>query len=363
MHIAVSRDFRPARAKAIISGEKLIGITILDGGLGYKTEPTVIIGGGGAASYANGIRATATATIDSKTGAVTNVKISDGGSRCQVEPEVIFVSNDEGVQKGMVLPRVNLNSVLDTKASINIPDRDNSGDGLLVYREGRGVDGVPTWYDKIGDASNGDRWYEAANAFKTPKIALFTFRKNRTNFGINTAGKSGNLEVDMYQESISNLQGVTRFNNDATVKLPKIAATYMVEVTLNLITNKDTNTPSKNLAYGNNCHPTTGNCSAPITTDGYQFMGYFGQLELKNATSLSMADQTRMFSRKEDAVITRIGEKHSITFLYTVTLTASSFNDQEPYLNFRLGRMLGSSYYLPVDVLAEGSFIKVQKID
>lgn len=359
MHVSVSKDFRPATAEAVIAGNKLVGINVLDGGFGYKTAPTVVIGGGGATAYADGARAIATATIDSKTGAVTAVTVNDGGNRYEILPDILFVNNDEGVQRGLVLPRVELTSLLNTDTPINIPPKDTDGDGLLVYRAGQGEDGVPSWYEK-----NEDRWYEAASAFKSPKIAVFSFRQNVMNVPINTAGTGRFLAVNMYREAVSNLQGVDRYNDEATIKLPKVAGTYMVEATINLITHPDTQVPSRNLAYGNNCHPTNGHCSAPITADGYQYMGYFGQLNLFNARSASMADQSQMFTRKEDNVITKIGEKHTITFLFTVTLTASSFSaTAEPYFNFRLGRMNGSSYYLPVDVLAEGSFIKIQKID
>lgn len=344
-----------ARIEAKINSDGTLSneFNIINPGYGYKTAPEVIIAGGGPSVTRGGVRATATAEIDEQ-GRITKINLTNAGSNYYTAPEITLINNES---MGWAIPRVDLPDVKDNNYPVKITDEE--ADGLLVYNAGENNNYNTTfWYDK-----NDKEWHEGVTANKTPKISIFEFTADEDVAKLN--GRAGEhsriLKATPFKEPISNILGVDaeKYNNDNTyvIKLPNTPSTYVIEINLNLTTNPyDTD-----YAYdsSNSCHYLTGvNCSKAINSEGYNIMGYFLQMEVRNAqTEYSKVGQT---IRKEVPIIAKIGSPHKASWIISVQIDPTTTNSS-PYLEFYLGRMDGSTHHQPATILAEGSFIKIQQ--
>jgi CubicO group peptidase (beta-lactamase class C family) len=86
----------PAKAKVIVSNQKVVGINIIDAGSGYTTAPEVMITGG----HRNGIGRDARGTAHIANGQVSFVSIDDGGDRYE-QPAAVIVEPGMPIANGI----------------------------------------------------------------------------------------------------------------------------------------------------------------------------------------------------------------------------------------------------------------------
>lgn len=379
LHIAPFKG-EMAKITANISGGRVTGFNIINPGSGYTQAPEVFIAGGGASVKFGGRRATATATV--KDGKITSINLVDGGNGYVADPSVTLMRPNDNL--GWLMPRVNLESITNGTTPVNITD--NGGDGVLVYNESNnGMSNTTYWWD-----TDGKQWKEGITADRTPRMNLYSFTQDTNVTGLVHAGNrdfKGAILHMPFREAISNLSGV-EFKAEPPLQeveglgrvdrvgghylsLPKIPATYIIEVSLNFTTEKratdyDFNSP-------NTC---SALCSKPFTSDGYHIMGYYLEARYyQYRDSDHEIYSTKLIAprpgidskanRKEIPVIAKIGDVHTATWNFVVEVDPDyAANDKvtPPFIRFILGRMDGSTYYNNPTILKEGSFIKVQQV-
>lgn len=356
LHIAPFQG-QLAKAKATISGGKLTNITVLEGGSGYSNDVEVFIAGGGP-SVKNGTRATAKAIV--KNGTIEKVDITNPGSEYYTAPEITFINKNN---LGWILPRVELKAIDNGQEPINISDK--NGDGILVYNEHNdNLAHTTFWYD-----TEENKWHEGVTANKTPRFNLYTFTGDFNATNLTGAGgyHAQFITSKPFKEAISNLNSV-EFLSDPVVpggyylSLPKIPASYIIEVHLNITTEVDNVDSFNHLSHNstNDCtgFPPTNNCSKPFSEDGYHLMGYFVEANYRK----DAYNQVTATNRQEIPVVSKRGQ-HTVSWNFVVDVDPN-YNQtfMVPFIRFGFGRMNGSTYYLPVKVLKEGSYIKVQQV-
>lgn len=368
LHIAPFKG-EVAKVTASIGGGKVTGFTIVNPGKGYTVAPTVLIAGGGPSVKPGGVRATATSVID-REGKITAINIVNAGSGYETIPEVTLIPAES---MGWTIPRVDLIDIYNSTYPVNIPNTEitnHNANGLLVFNNGSKPSNtnqnVPYWYD-----TKNRKWNEGVDANRTPKLAVFHLTGDENNLH-NLAKYAGShmpiLRHKPFKEPISNINGIdfVRFHrgdfgfDTYVLELPRIQTTYTIEVTLNF----NTTAHPGDLAYNSpsNCHIQDGiNCSKAINSDGFQIMGYFLQIDTQYANTEYNTQTPPKAIRQEIPILSKINSPHSATWLIPITITPNS--NSKPRLRFEIGRMDGSTHHQPANLLAEGSFIKVQQIN
>lgn len=361
LHINGSQHGEEAVLKATLSGSQVGSIKVLKAGKGYSIEDEIFIGGGGASLYAENNRATATIAKVDKNGGIVEVNITNRGSGYNNVPIVSIFRKKDNL--GFVLPRVNLTNVKDTENPINITD--DNADGLWVYNDKENNNTQTTyWYDK-----EMSQWHEGIPSHKTPKFAIFSFTGNETINNMLSMGDYGRIfqgSTPLFKEAISNLQGIDIHKDHPSlgdyyyITLPKVPATYLIELNLNINTSPNANDYGYN--ESNKC-TNRSNCSWTITQEGHNLMGYFAQINYNRNTNGNPVE----FFRKEITTLEKVGNQHKITWLFTVKVEPDydkkdTANFVYPFLRFFLGRNRHSTHNLPVEIQKEGSFVKIQQL-
>ncbi|MDO4224950.1 MAG: hypothetical protein Q4C75_03550, partial [Bergeyella zoohelcum] len=227
-------------------------------------------------------------------------------------------------------------------------------------------DQAPYWFDK-----STPKWFEMVDANITPRVSVFSFTGNDLVNSLNYQGDYARfIKSPLFKDPISNIPGVelTTSAGYYAVKLPRVAATYTIEVSLNMTTAP---TPGKNYAYNatQECvgygGPASGKqeCSKDMNAAGYNMMGYFLEMGVLYASiGYQNADGSNARIRKESPVVDKIGGRHSVSWSTTIKVTPRTDNTADPVVEFMLGRMDRSTYFLPATVIGDGSFIKIQQL-
>lgn len=369
LHIAPFRG-EMAKITANISNGRVTGFNIINPGSGYTEVPEVFIAGGGPSTKRGGVRATATATV--KDGKIVGINLVNGGSGYETAPSVTLMRPSKNL--GWLMPRVNLQSITNGSTPVNISD--NEGNGVLVYNQSdNGMANSTYWYSTVDN-----KWNEGITTDKTPRINLYSFTQDIPLTGMVHAGNvdpKGVIRHMPFREAISNLSGVefraetdTRSIGGHYLSLPKVPATYIIEVSLNFKTERQSTDYS--FADTRTCGGVL--CSKPFTSDGYHIMGYFLEARYYQHQNRDHEDESlneptigihSLANRKEIPVIAKIGDIHTATWSFVVDVNpdyASTSTPSVPFIRFRLGRMNGSTYYNNPILLKDGSFIKVQQV-
>lgn len=370
LHINGSQHGEQAVLKATLNGDKISdNIEIINPGRGYTEGDEIFFAGGGASIYSTGRRASANITEVDANGSILKVSVKDAGQGYRTAPKVTILRQKDNL--GYVLPRVDLTDVKNTRYPITITD--DNADGLWVYNDKQNSNTQTTyWYDK-----EMSQWHESIPANKTPKFTILSFTGNETHNTTDLATSFHFFKNNQqpFIESISNLDDVAvypegtawknsvRYNGgDYYIHMPKLPATYLIEVNLNLKANEATNA----YAYGssNRCDTRHGDkdCSKPITSNGDHIMGYF--IDLYSYTqSLSVSEH---MERKEITSFSKVGDIHKINAVFVLTLTGETRADTSaykyPFIRLSMGRMNKSSHVGSVEIQKEGSFIKIQQL-
>lgn len=365
-----------AKITANIENGRVTGFNIINPGSGYTEAPEVFIAGGGPAVKAGRRRATATTTV--KDGKIASITLTDGGSGYEIVPEVILMR--PGNNLGWLMPRVELQSITNGTSPVNITD--NEGDGVLVYNQSSNLPNTSYWYDV-----EKKQWNEGITTDKTPRMNLYSFTQDTNITGLVYAGGTdprGAIWHMPFKEAISNLSGIEfKPETDARrvggyyLSLPKIPATYIIEVSLNLTTSPNKVDRDYNFDSGEKCDGApnkTDLCSKPFTSDDYHIMGYYLEARYYQHQNRDHEDENldtntpgvhSVANRKENPVIAKRGAIHTATWNFVITVDpdyASTATPSVPFIRFRLGRMVGSTYFRNPTILKEGSFIKVQQV-
>lgn len=356
LHIAPFQG-EMAKITANISGGRVTGFNIINPGSGYTQAPEVFISGGGPSIKANGVRATATATV--RDGKIASINLTNGGNGYETTPSVTLMRPSGNL--GWLMPRVDLQSITNGTTPVNIID--NEGDGVLVYNQSNNdLTNTTYWYD-----TDRQQWNEGITTDKTPRMNVYSFTQDMELRNMTVRGgvdNAGFINHRPFEEPISNLPGVeflpeVLYPGNYYLSLPKIPATYIIEVSLNFTTERGTT--DYDFSSSSVCTNNSNNCSKPFSPDGYHIMGYFLEANYrKDAYNLVTAR-----NRKEMPVISKIGNIHTATWNYVIKVDPNYNTANQmslPFIRFVLGRMDGSTYYNNPKLLKEGSFIKVQQV-
>lgn len=325
----------PATATATISGGAVTGITVTNGGSGYTTAPTVnFYGGGPVVNGGNKARATAVIT----NGAVTGITLNNGGSGYTSIPAVTI----SGGNKGLLLPNLNIANLGNTTTPVNTP-----ANGLLAFNGGTNSNNKAL---HIFNATAG-RWQSTIDAEDTPKVAYLDFTGSLSALDNAVAGASSLLLVNPPAISgVSNINGFKVVQNTTSggysLILPQ--GNYLVEVNLNL------NSPPEN--------PAGQGGTAPLTGSSYYLMGYF--IDFFNDTYNNSGNTFTAGGnvRKEIPIVSKISTNHLATWSYYYSVPTNTNANIIGGLRLRLGRMQNSTFYDLVNVIPNGSYIKISKI-
>ncbi len=325
----------PATATATISGGAVTGITITNGGSGYTTVPTVNFYGGG--SVVNGgNKARATAILSN--GVITGVTINNGGSGYSTAPAVVI----SGGNKGMLFPNLNIANLSSTTSPVASP-----ANGLIAYNGGSNSNNktLHTF------SSTTNQWQSTIDAENTPKVAYLDFTGSLSALDNAVAGANTQLLVNPPAISgVSNINGfkVVQNPNSGGYSLVLPQGNYLVEVNLNL------NSPQEN--------PAGQGGTAPLSGSTYYLMGYF--IDFTNDT---YNNTTNTFTggantRKEVPIVSKVNTNHLATWSYYYSVPSNADGNIIGGLRLGLGRMQNSTFYDLVNVIANGSYIKISQL-
>lgn len=324
----------PATATATISGGAVTSITINNGGSGYTSAPTVNFYGGGPVIN-GGSKARATATISG--GVVTGITINNGGSGYTAAPAITV----SGGNKGMLFSNLNLVNLSSTTTPVASP-----ANGLIAFNGGTNTNNKALHVFNSTTSS----WQSTIDAQNTPKVAYLDFTGSLSALDNAVAGASTQLMVNNPAVSgVSNISGfkvLPNTNGGYSLILPQ--GSYLVEVNLNL------NSPQE--------IPAGVNSTAPLSGSTYYLMGYF--IDFINDT---YNNSTNSFTggsatRKEVPIVSKVSNNHLATWSYYYTVPANANANIIGGLRLNLGRMQNSTFYDLVNVIANGSYIKISQL-
>ncbi|WP_126653630.1 hypothetical protein [Chryseobacterium aureum] len=324
----------PATVTATISGGAVTGITINNGGSGYTSAPTVNFYGGGPVVN-GGSKARATATITG--GVVTGITINSGGSGYTSAPTVTV----SGGNKGMLFPNLNLANLNSTTTPVASP-----ANGLIGFNGGTNSN------NKALHVFNGttNTWQSTIDAQNTPKIAYLDFTGSLSVLDNAVAGDSTPLIVNNPAVSgVSNISGFKVLPNTSSgysLILPQ--GSYLVEVNLNL------NSPQES--------PSGVNGTAPLTASTYYLMGYFIDFIHDTYNNTTNTFTAVSVTRKEVPIVSKVSTNHLATWSFYYTVPANANANIIGGLRMSLGRMQNSTFYDLVNVIANGSYIKISQL-
>lgn len=324
----------PATVTATISGGAVTGITINNGGSGYTSAPTVNFYGGGPVVN-GGSKARATATITG--GAVTGITINNGGSGYTSAPAVSV----SGGNKGILFPNLNLANLSSTTTPVASP-----ANGLIGFNGGTNSNNKTLHVFN----STTNSWQSTIDAQNTPKIAYLDFTGSLSALNDAVAGASTPLIVNNPAVSgVSNISGFKVLPNASSgysLILPQ--GNYLVEVNLNL------NSPQES--------PTGVNGTAPLTGSTYYLMGYFIDFIHDTYNNTTNTFTAVSVTRKEVPIVSKVSTNHLATWSFYYTVPANANANIIGGLRMSLGRMQNSTFYDLVNVIANGSYIKISQL-
>ncbi|CAI8909672.1 hypothetical protein [Chryseobacterium sp. IT-36CA2] len=324
----------PAIATATISGGAVTGITISNGGSGYTTAPTVNFYGGGAV-VSGGSKARATATITG--GVVTGITINNGGNGYTAAPTVTI----SGGNKGMLFPNLNLANLSSTTTPVASP-----ANGLIGFNGGTNSNNKALHVFN----STTNSWQSTIDAQNTPKVAYLDFTGSLSALDNYAAGSSTQLLVNNPAVSgVSNISGFKVLPSTLggySLILPQ--GKYLVEVNLNL------NSPQEN--------PAGVNGTAPLTGSTYYLMGYFIDFYPDTYNNTTNTFTAATLNRKEVPIVSKVSTNHLATWSFYYNVPANANANIIGALRLNLGRMQNSTFYDLVNVIANGSYIKISQL-
>lgn len=328
----------PATAVATVSGGAVTSVTLVSGGRGYTSVPTVNFYGGGAIAN-GGTKARATATVSG--GVITGITLNSGGNGYTSAPTVSI----SGGNKGLLFPNLNISDLSNTTTPVLSP-----ADGLIAYNGGTNTN--PKALHFFNKTTN--RWQSSIDSEDTPKVAYIDLTGNLSALDNAVAGGFNLLLANQPSVSgVSNISGFKVVQNTTSggysLILPQ--GTYVVEVNLNL------NAPPEN--------PTGQGGTAPLPgSTNYYLMGYFIDFydDTYNNSTGTFTPVSSMSARKEMPIISRLNTNHLMTISYIYTVPPNSNANIIGGLRLYLGRMLGSTFYDLVNVISNESYIKISKL-
>lgn len=247
----------------------------------------------------------------------------------------------EASNKGILIPRVNVTSIT-SKSPISATPKD----GLLVYNSGTSSGTSQTLYFWDSAANSGSGAWSKSLYFKdTPKVAYIGLLNNTSKLNNFTAGNEEALvsgSTNNYYIINSGYMPLLDFAYNAADNIWGIVlspGSYTLEILHEL-----------------NAPPANPSGNATAIQGSYYNMGYFSDLFLDEYNPATATYGNYTSKRVEGAVVSKVNENHKVRLLHsfdvTTTIAASLY----------IGRMSGSSFTDLVNVLANGTVIKITKL-
>lgn len=253
------------------------------------------------------------------------------------EPYASSIMEINSTNKGILLPRIAVPNMLLSAPITPVP-----ADGLLIYNTTENASNnrkrTIYYWDAQGNGGNG-KWNQQLYFKETPKTAVIGF--TGPNIGVldNTVaggrayvnGTSTNQLEIINSGHFPNLE-VSKNSYGVRVKVGP--GTYIYEISFLL--SAPPAIPSSNAYNG--------------LTGSYHNMGYFTDVVYANGVG-------QRHGRIENSVISQTNSNHRVEFSMIVELT-----DNENYIYPTLGRRVGSTHYDLVNIITEGTYIKITKL-
>lgn len=248
----------------------------------------------------------------------------------------------ESTNKGILIPRVNI-----TNTASQLPISTTPKDGLLVYNSGTAPGTSQTLYFWDSAANSGSGGWNKYLYFKeTPKVAYIGLSNNTLKLDNFVAGDFEPLvkgAINNYYIINSGYMPLLDFVYDSSSDIWEIVlapGSYTMEILHQL------NAPPAN-PVGN----------AATIQGSYYNMGYFSDLDLYEYDPADSSYGNSISSKRvEGAVVSKINENHTVRLLHSFDITTTAVAD------LYIGRMAASSFNDQVNLLANGTVIKITKL-
>lgn len=256
------------------------------------------------------------------------------------EPSASSVMELNSSNRGFLIPRISVPNILNSAPVTPVP-----ADGLLIYNTNENVSNnirrtLYSW-DVEGNNGNG-RWNKQLYFKETPKTAVIGL--TGSNIGVLddayagirafVKGNSANQLTIISSGHLPNLE-VSKDTYGVRVKIG--AGTYIYEVSF-LLSAPPASPSDRAFTMG---------------TTPYYNMGYFTDVVHTPTGSYAAGRHGRI----ENSVISQINNNHRVEFSMVLELT-----DNENYIYPTLGRRVGSTHNDLVNIIPEGTYIKITKL-
>lgn len=253
------------------------------------------------------------------------------------EPSASSVMELNSSNRGFLIPRISVPNILNSA-----PVTPMLADGLLIYNTNENVSNnirrtLYSW-DVEGNNGNG-RWNKQLYFKETPKTAVIGL--TGPNIGVLDNADAG---VRAYVNGTStnqltiissgHLPNLEVGKNSYGVRVKLGPGTYIYEVSF-LLSAPPASPSSRASTMG---------------TSSYYNMGYFTDVVYANGVG-------QRYGRIENSVISQINSNHRVEFSMVIELT-----DNENYIYPTLGRRVGSTHNDVVNIIPEGTYIKITKL-
>lgn len=250
------------------------------------------------------------------------------------EPSASSVMELNSSNRGFLIPRISVPNILNSAPVTPVP-----ADGLLIYNTNENVSNnirrtLYSW-DVEGNNGNG-RWNKQLYFKETPKTAVIGL--TGPNIGVLDNADAG---------------GFAYVNGTSTNQLTIISSGHLP----NLEVGKDSDGVRVKLGPGTYIYEVSFLLSAPpaspssraftMGSSSYYNMGYFTDVIYEYSYG----------ERIENSVISQINSNHRVEFSIVIELT-----DNENYIYPSLGRRVGSTHNDLVNIIPEGTYIKITKL-
>lgn len=248
----------------------------------------------------------------------------------------------ESGNKGILIPRVNITNTT-SQSPISVTPKD----GLLVYNSGIAPGTSQTLYFWDSTANSGSGAWSRSLYFKeTPKIAYLGLLSTASKLDNFVAGETEPLvsgATNNYYIINSGYMPLLDFVYDPGPNIWEVVlgpGSYIMEILHQL-----------------NAPPANPSGNATPIQGSYYNMGYFSDLDLYEYDPVTSNYGNFISSKRvEGAVVSKINENHKVRLLHSFDVTSTVVAD------LYIGRMAGSSFNDLVNLMANGTVIKITKL-